>query len=295
MAVQNPTNRVTKEQLQTWLGQMFDDYGIQRPNVEITIMGTSNLGDGLLSDVTFIELYVNDTDPNNPNQSKKKRKRRRRPKPKSPYKGLPRRMAVKNYKIGPAMREMVPFAAMGKNERDFYTKIYPLLKGTQQHFHVPENRMFKHVPELYYFNLNIPDREVFAFENLHELGYRMHNRKEPMDLAHMEVVLDLYARLHAVAFGLKDHNELAFWLFSNELGNVMVDVSLEEILQERTYFANLRNMAANINAGDLTNAFDLLSTMMHATDPCPPECVFIHGDCENNNYFFKYAVRTVRV
>ncbi|CAG9839121.1 unnamed protein product [Diabrotica balteata] len=81
------------------------------------------------------------------------------------------------------------------------------------------------------------DNEVIILENLKKEGYVLHPREQPMNVAHLEMGLKSYAKLHAMSFALKDQNKEIFENMSKTCTSLVKEMflNLKTMFDTRTH------------------------------------------------------------
>nr|XP_023023753.1 uncharacterized protein LOC111511912 [Leptinotarsa decemlineata] len=236
--------------------------------LKIDLTGTNEKGEGYIAD--FVFATVSGTDENNQLQVD--------------------HLAIKMGKRSKELREKMPaIMEMYKREELFYEKVLPTFLEFQLEKKV-ENP-FNAVPKC----LNVHSTDVLTalvFENLKKCGYSLHDKRQPMNLQHIRLVLKNYAKLHALSFALRDQekekfDELTSWYYS-VLKKMVIGMNMSE--KSDTVPKKLREAGRDDLAAKYEDQMETgrENVLLKCLDDVPKESVITHGDCHNNNFLFKY-------
>jgi hypothetical protein len=212
----NPTNRVTKAALETWLKPVFSKKFLKKCTLEI--VGTSSKGDGYLGDVNFVE--VNGRTSTNEEKFYN--------------------FAIKSSKNSLPLRKMMPIEVMSQNEIYFYNRVLPTFVEFQEEKGIEEP--FNQAPK-YYDSVILQNMEVLILENMKRNGYCLHDRTKPMNREHIRKVMQTYGKYHAVSFALRDQKPDVFKALGEGLRDVMKTTDAEAVLKEFRFFVDLHKIA----------------------------------------------------
>jgi hypothetical protein len=260
----NPTNRVTKTALETWLKPVFSKKFLKKCTLEI--VGTSSKGDGYLGDVNFVE--VNGRTSTNEEKFYN--------------------FAIKSSKNSLPLRKMMPIEVMSQNEIYFYNRVLPTFVEFQEEKGIEEP--FNQAPK-YYDSVILQNMEVLILENMKRNGYCLHDRTKPMNREHIRKVMQTYGKYHAVSFALRDQKPDVFKALGEGLRDVMKTTDAEAVLKEFRFFVDLHKIAKEKIQPELAEKLTEVPLTADSTDPDDPFAVIVHGDCETNNFLFKYEVK----
>lgn len=142
--------------------------------------------------------------------------------------------------------------------------------------------------------------EIVVLENLRTQGFCHWNKKKPMNLDHVKLVLKEYGKYHALSFALKVRKPNTFEKISKNMNDIYMDI-IESCGTTKT-IQNLSkkvldHLALNKKLESLVNSFrpiqESLTKIMKElvrTDPAEKYAVVCHGDNWCNNMLFKYEV-----
>ncbi|KAK4884250.1 hypothetical protein RN001_000521 [Aquatica leii] len=149
----------------------------------------------------------------------------------------------------------------------------------------------------YYGSLLHPPHECVVMEDMKELGYKVLDRREPLDYNHILLVTKEYARFHAISFALRDQKPTLFEeitkhtqcvLFNKadkyfvELINGYIDkalVVIDPIVNKSAYDKCLNFKKHSVEI--IKNVKKLQATDKYS--------VICHSDSWINNFLFKYS------
>ncbi|CAH2010624.1 unnamed protein product [Acanthoscelides obtectus] len=200
-------------------------------------------------------------------------------------------LVLKASKDNQAFREDMGALAFEK-EMHVYEKVFPTFEGFQNQHHV--RTPFTAYPKCYKC-LKLHKKEILVFENLRPLGYELHNKKICLNLDHTRIVLQEYAKLHALSFALKDQNKKKFDDLATASKDLWVDfLSKPSTLSniDKSIQSTLRLLKDREDpqvygkfAEILKGGTDKLVKLFGTVDE---QSVWLHGDCWNNNFMFQY-------
>ncbi|KAF5275179.1 hypothetical protein FQR65_LT04211 [Abscondita terminalis] len=146
----------------------------------------------------------------------------------------------------------------------------------------------------------VEPNECLIMEDMKTLGYKLHDRMEPLDYNHVLLVMREYGRFHALSFALRDQKPDLFKEISE---------NTEEIFFHDDSFINEEMLKAMQNQA--CKVLDALDPVVHksayekfekfqkrmieeAKDAVKSErsgkySVVCHGDCWINNFLFRYG------
>nr|XP_023013512.1 uncharacterized protein LOC111503447 [Leptinotarsa decemlineata] len=140
---------------------------------------------------------------------------------------------------------------------------------------------------------------VIIMENLKYTGYKLHDKKKNMNMFHIKMVIQKYAKLHAVSFAFRKQKTELF----QELTKVLVEK--DTMKHAVIYCTEMRESTLNNLDTALKifkeNGDEGLHHLLRTAVPKHPcdvlwdilnteemKTALCHGDSWNNNYLFKY-------
>ncbi|KAF2889064.1 hypothetical protein ILUMI_17109 [Ignelater luminosus] len=148
------------------------------------------------------------------------------------------------------------------------------------------------VPQCYYASSKtVP--EILILEDLIQSGYRIWNHTLLMDDSHVRIVVQEYARFHAVSFALQDQNPLKFKELTKNLDNIFDRF----MMGTGTFHAFIRKSKLALASLDSnTKTFTKYKQFLCGVEQkysdliatCNQYYVILHGDSWCNNLLFKY-------
>ncbi|KAJ8942639.1 hypothetical protein NQ318_013352 [Aromia moschata] len=188
-----------------------------------------------------------------------------------------------------ALRKMAPIRKVFLREIYVYKTVFPALEEFQRSRGLLEG--FSGHAKLYGTVTEEPN-ECLVLENLKEAGYRLWNRKIPMDPDHVRMVLEEYGRLHAVSFAMKEKEPERYEEMTDGMANVFTDMDpIEATAVMKGCMANGFNAIEGhpeaVEAFERFNGVVEKFLMEELKEP-EEKSVLVHGDCWCNNLLFKY-------
>lgn len=196
-------------------------------------------------------------------------------------------------------RRFIDPAPLFERERYFYTVFYPAMEEYQKE--KLGEQLVSSVPRCYgtFFEQQI---EALVFEDLKEAGYKLWDRKVPMDESHVSLVLEEYGKLHAVSLAMRHQNPELFRrvtdcikgsdVFSNIVRKVRVS-SYDKFFERAVML--FKNRGHEEVAKRLNNFRDEIpDVLLRYAGQSDAQSVVIHGDAWCNNIMFKYEVKCVK-
>ncbi|CAG9860418.1 unnamed protein product [Phyllotreta striolata] len=233
----------------------------------VKLEGMKEKGDGYMSDINFAKITLNE-----PNQN-----------------GKELYMIAKVSKSGPEMRKFGE--VLCKREVAFYKEVVPLFNEFQMEKLVDEP--FEALPKCYK-TIVTDQTEVIVQENLMKKGYKLHNKKIPMNMNHIKLVMKNYAKFHAISLALREQKPEVMAPFDESFTNWFVEqIAMFEPMYKSTVdkiIANLKEM----DRSDLAKRYEKLvergvpNMLTDLIKDMPEERVVTHADCHNGNFLFEY-------
>ncbi|XP_018568333.1 uncharacterized protein LOC108908702 [Anoplophora glabripennis] len=135
-------------------------------------------------------------------------------------------------------------------------------------------------------------KEFLILENLKEAGYKLWNRKEPMNAEHVALVFSEYGKFHAVSLAMRDQDTKMFEELTKDLRSIFENAYSREKYERGVKITLEKGFKAVKGDNDAIEAFrrfsDSLRTFLLKQFKSPDNIVFTHGDCWCNNMMFKY-------
>lgn len=203
-------------------------------------------------------------------------------------------LIVKSVGTGESHNAMLHLDSAFRNEINFCTKVFPAMDSLQR------ERKVKAPLELAkcYATSSKQGNEALVLENLKVKGFTMCDRLKPFDETHVTLVLQHYAKLHALSLALHDQRPETFEKVTASITNVL-SVALPS-------FADSFKMQINRNAKmfrqrgliEESRVAEKIATefedIIFEFSECSDRYVVVtHGDCWCNNMMFKYDVRLI--
>lgn len=188
------------------------------------------------------------------------------------------------------------FSQIYKTEILLYKTIVP----TYQQFLIDKDieNIFRNVPVCY--GVNEKDKnEIIALENLRKKNYTLYDKSKCMNNAHLKLVLETFAKFHAISFAFKDQHRQSHDDF---LGN---RVNIYAIIESTGFVTTISNMVKDFvskldpiedkdildRSSDLASkVYDQIMNMLNYLDDYS---ILTKGDCWVNNMMFLYEVSSI--
>jgi hypothetical protein len=238
----------------------------------VNITGNTEKGDGYVGDIIFVHVTGKTKD------------------------SFPKEydLVVKGSKKNPNLRNITPAKTFFRNEIYFYDTVLPAFIAFQLEKGVEDT--FNCVPK-YYGSFTTDDQDVLVFENLLTSGYSIWDKRTPLTRNHIDLVVDRYAKFHAISAAMKNqqtqkfdeltrpHRQL-FKEFDGKFANVKMpfEFAIEEICDllkddlDETVLSKWRSLSEQFKPILFASVKDFKGFE-----------VVTHGDCWNNNFMFQYA------
>ncbi|CAG9858854.1 unnamed protein product [Phyllotreta striolata] len=256
----NDENRNTE--LVNWFKKAL---GTEECTVEL--QGMKEKGDGYLADINFAKITLNETNKN----------------------------SQELYLIAKVSRTAVDMRSFSedlcKREVAFYAEIVPLMYQFQKEKSI--ERPFKALPKCYKA-FETKETEVIVQDNMVQKGYRLHNKRIPMNMNHIKLALRNYAKFHAISLALNDQRPEEFERIERNYTNLFLEkINLFEGMYKSTVEKVIGNLI-EIGRSDLAKRYEKLmergtcNILIDLFNDLPKERVITHADCHNGNLLFKY-------
>ncbi|XP_071053882.1 uncharacterized protein [Onthophagus taurus] len=190
-------------------------------------------------------------------------------------------------------RRMMAVDTVYAREAHVYENIFTLFQQFQHEKNILEPFEQHAGFILSYLNLN---KESIVMNDMKHIGYVMRNRKDPLDLNHVKLVVKSYAKLHAISYALKDQKIDVF----NKLVESTKDIISEFMFTEEQLKNQTRLNALALEALDPVKDEKVLSGYQKYLDTYKEvlpkllkdtnnnRFVIGHGDSWVNNMLWKY-------
>uniref|UniRef100_A0A6P7GV38 Uncharacterized protein LOC114346843 n=1 Tax=Diabrotica virgifera virgifera TaxID=50390 RepID=A0A6P7GV38_DIAVI len=136
--------------------------------------------------------------------------------------------------------------------------------------------------------------EVIVLEDIKRKGYQMFNRRLPMNISHIKMVLTGLAKLHSISFALKAQKLDEFAKLTENYSSIL-GKSMEfyrQTFNDRLdkLVKKLQSYGKNIQAEKVEKLkkLDIIDILQRIIDDKPKESIVLHGDIHNNNIMFQY-------
>ncbi|XP_072379899.1 uncharacterized protein [Diabrotica undecimpunctata] len=203
-------------------------------------------------------------------------------------------LILKSAQTSEALRKAAPVHEIYGREIYLYNRVFEEFKKFEKEHNIKDP--FNSRPKAYLCSSK-NGHESLLMENLKSKGYKLWNKKNPMNPGHIKAVLKEYAKFHAISLAMKDKSPEQF---SNLTSNISKDVfdesaafSSDETLQQ--FITSVVNNGYEALADDpeLTDCIKnlegrILDIYRNEIDKEKYKLVITHGDCWCNNFLFKY-------
>lgn len=183
---------------------------------------------------------------------------------------------------GQKLREVIPFETIFQREIYVYEIVFPIFKEIQQEHNVEE--LWESFPKCW-----CTSKEALVLENLKTQGFTLWSRSKEMDDGHMRLVLEEYAKFHALSFALRAHKAEVL----KQIEDNTEDVYLP-IIKKCGTTETIRNLSERVwkDSFGESPSFDVVEVMeqLVAKGAAGKYGVLCHGDTWCNNILFKYKV-----
>ncbi|XP_050499203.1 uncharacterized protein LOC126879901 [Diabrotica virgifera virgifera] len=203
-------------------------------------------------------------------------------------------LILKSAHTSEAFRKAAPLHEIYNREIYLYNRVFEEFKKFQEEHNIVDP--FISFPKAYLCSSE-NGHEALLMENLKTQGYKLWNKKTPMNPGHIKAVLKEYAKFHAISLAMKDKcpeqfNDLASKVYENVFEEKK-DMFSEEKFQQ--YITSAMNNGYEVVEGDaeLTNCVrnvesKIIDLFIKELKKEKYKLVITHGDCWCNNFLFKY-------
>lgn len=259
-----------QEQVTPFVEESIEGWNLK--NVQITVTGKSEKGEGYIGDIIFVTV-TGLTESNEETEI---------------Y------LVLKMGKKNKVMRESFSIRDIYLREVTVYDKIFPAFLKFQDDRGATQ--IFNCIPKCYK-SIVLDDLEILVFENLKKRGFELHDRQIPMNDAHIKFILNKYAKLHGTSFAMRDLNKEGFEELTSNYESIHKKMMLNKEM-EGYHVIRFEKIHEIIREADEelekllmkvfeSGTFAMFSEVLNAKET---EHVIIHGDCWNNNFMFNYEV-----
>lgn len=192
------------------------------------------------------------------------------------------------------LRESVPISEVFKLENFIYKEVHPLFEDFQK-FNGIEEKFY--ATAYCYGTYENEDFEGLALEDLKFKNYKLWNRKVPMNVKHVKLVLDQYAKLHAISLCLREKQpnflQVIEEKFKVDTMSTFFEMSRNQIEKQFDYLKEHFHVDTEKKVINCLVKFksSFLSFIKEDIQQRDEYSVILHGDCWCNNMMFKYEVR----
>ncbi|KAJ3666352.1 hypothetical protein Zmor_001798 [Zophobas morio] len=255
-----------ENEIRSWLSVILKD---NIDNLSLHIVGNSEKGDGYVGDIIFVTL-TSEKGKSNPEYS----------------------LVLKCSKRSQVLRDSAPVKEAFINEIYIYEKVLPAFTQFQTAKNI--RNPFNSVPKCY-GTLVTDNMEIIVFENLKSKGYTLWDKKKPLTRNHIEMVIEEYAKFHAVSIAMNDQQPEKF----GQLIDGFVDIfkCFLESTDCETLFGNNVDDIHGLLKDELDDkTLDVWKSFRKQINYIFTEMiqemngvkVIRHGDCWCNNFMFKH-------
>lgn len=187
-------------------------------------------------------------------------------------------------------RDFTKADVLYRNEVCFYTKVFPAMDKLQKDKNIKQP--FK-IAKCYATSLK-EKQEAVVLEDLKAAGFEMHDRKKPLDEAHISLVLTQYGKLHALSLALRDQQPEVFKRISSSMTDAISLIypsfvgGFSQQAEKNVEMLKQRGLIAEAQLAQKVFA-ELDEICCVPCDVNSPYNIITHGDCWSNNIMFKYA------
>ncbi|CAH1111219.1 unnamed protein product [Psylliodes chrysocephalus] len=238
--------------------------GTEKCTVELK--GTKEKGDGYVADIIFAKVTLDE-----PNHN-----------------GKQLHLAAKASKPSHSGKFLSDIC---QREVDFFKDIVPIFQQFQQEKNI--KKPFRALPKCY-TAFHTENAEVVIQENMTTKGYVLHNKKIPMNINHIKLVLSNYAKFHALSLAIRDQKPEVFEKIEKTCNNIVLEkLSMIQGIYEKSVTKIINNLN-EVGRRDLAKRYEklvgrnVMETVRDLLLDIPDERVLTHADCHNGNFMFEY-------
>ena len=194
-----------------------------------------------------------------------------------------------------ALRDLIKVDLLYAREMYVYEEIFELFKQFQENKAL--QRPYHDYPK-FVGSYADPPNESIVMENMKTIGYVMRDRRQPLDLNHVMLVMKSYGKLHSLSYAIKDQNYNEFQrIVKNSQDGWFVRTDYEEVkkahepLMEESLIVlkSEDQRIKDIYCKFIEKSVDVARDAQKASNN-DPFSVIVHGDSWINNLLFKYDV-----
>lgn len=201
-----------------------------------------------------------------------------------------------------AVREQFYVRPCFLRESEFYDTIFPLFTKFQQDRGIDvEKEGFYQTPKCFK-SLTDDNFEALFLEDLKVTGFEMFDRFQDTTAEHVNQVMEVLGKFHAISIAMKDQQPEALVPFQ-KFHDIFLERDEKCLELIRQYFDSLMKQAMNVlNACDNEDLVKKTKELLDADffeesrktvkgSLAEPYAVICHGDCWNNNIMYRNEVR----
>ncbi|KAI4466845.1 hypothetical protein MML48_2g00006943 [Holotrichia oblita] len=198
-------------------------------------------------------------------------------------------------KIAPpiqALRKIIKVDILYQNEVLIYESVFPIYKELEKERSIRNG--FNSYPEYLFSNLDHL-KETVVMTDMTSLGFVARNKKEPLELEHVKLVMKTYGKLHALSYAFQDKMPSLFEQFStNFQRNIQNAIDVFELKKTQQgimedALATLDPIRNNLAYKKFSKFVDnFMAIYFEASRHSNKHSVIGHGDSWINNMLFKY-------
>lgn len=207
-------------------------------------------------------------------------------------------LVIKSALSGEQLRQQAPVRKAYEREIYMYTTVFPEFRNFSQERNIRNE--FTEIAKCY-ASLLKENEECLVLENLKEIGFRLWNRKIPMNSDHVGLVFKTYGKFHATGLALKHFKPEKYGELSKNLVNIFEDGTEEgkEKFKESAKVIFENGFKAVANSEKATQALSRFAQgfseyILKEGVEVNKYCTILHGDCWCNNMMYKYEVNCDR-
>ena len=256
-----------EDEIKSWLKNILKE---EIEDHSVNVLGNAEKGEGYLSDILYVKLT-----------------------PKSNNQIETYELVLKCNRINQAT---TPIKEAFRTEMFIYNEVIPAFTKLQTEKGL--HNWFSSVPTCY-GTLTTKDVQIIVLENMKTSDYVLWDKKHPFTRKHMDLILEEYAKFHALSIALQQHDPQKFKELSDGLGDTFIREFVKTNNMD-TVFGRAALEIYDLLKGDLDEntlntwkilyekAYFILEGMV---DKKETPKVILHASCWCNNFMFKYDVR----